>query len=337
MLRAISLILLPLLLAVPAAAQSGGDFYAGKQITIICGSDVGGAYDAYARLVAAHIGNHIAGHPSVIVQNMPGAGTLLATNYVANVAAKDGTIIGAVNPQIVAEPLVHPETAKFDPRKLAWLGSPLRETQTVSVWHTAPVQKFADLFDKELLVAGTGGATTTFPLLLNGVLGTKFKVVKGYAGTAAGLLAIERGEVQGLGGDTYASLKGTHGDLLRDGKLKIIAHYGLQPLADLPQVPSVMSFAKTDDQRAALTLVLSRQEIGRPYVTAGGVPPERVALLRAAFAATMQDPAFRDDAGKRTLELEPVAGADIAQLVDKTFAASPAVVAQVKAILGNNF
>jgi len=216
--RTISLLLLSTLAALPCAAQSPEEFYAGKQITIICGSEAGSGYDAYARLFAQHLGRFIPGHPTLVVQNMPGAGTLVATNYLANVAPKDGTVIATVNAGMAAEPLFHPETARFDPRRINWLGSPTSEVQLLAVSPKARVQTFAQLFDTELVVAGTGGATTIFPTLLNGVLGTKFKVVKGYAGAASGLLAFERGEVEGMAADTVVALTTTHGDLIADGK-----------------------------------------------------------------------------------------------------------------------
>jgi tripartite-type tricarboxylate transporter receptor subunit TctC len=311
------------------------DFYSGKQIRIIVGSDPGGGYDAYARLLASNINRFIPGDPTIIVQNMAGADAMIATNYVANVAPKDGTVIGAINPGVVSSPLFHPEQVKFDPREFNWLGSVLQETQTISVWHTAPVQSFQELFSKELIVGGTSGTTTIFPILLNAVLGTKFKVVDGYSGTGAALLAVENGELQGMGGDTWASLKATHGDLLRDGKLKVIAHYGLGPHPELHGIPAVLDFAKTAEQKEALTLVLSRQALGRPYMMAGGVPADRIKILRDAFNATMLDKAFRDDAAKRKLDLDPIDGEKLAQLVDETYATPSAVIEKVKAILGD--
>jgi tripartite-type tricarboxylate transporter receptor subunit TctC len=319
----------------PAHAEGVADFYRGKQITVIVGSDVGGGYDTYARTLAAHIGRFIPGNPAVLVQNMPGVGSLVATNYIANVAPKDGTVIGAINPGVVVEPLFHPDRAKFDARKFNWLGSMLSETQTIAVWHTAPVQKFEDLFTTELVVPGSGGATTIFPLLLNGVLGTKFKVVHGYKSSSQGLLAIERGEAQGMGGNTLASYKAAHADLLRDGKIRIIASYGLHPNPELANVPKVIDYAKTKAQRAALVLVLSRQDIGRPYILAAGVPADRVKAMRAAFDAMMKSREFLDEAAKRKLELAPIRGEDLVPLINEAYATPPDVIRQVKGLLGD--
>jgi tripartite-type tricarboxylate transporter receptor subunit TctC len=334
MLRAISLLLLSAC-AAPALAQSPADFYAGKQITIICGSEAGSGYDAYARLFASHLGRFIPGHPTLVVQNMPGAGTLVATNYLANVAPKDGTVIATVNSGMAAEPLFHPETARFDPRRINWLGSPTSEVQLIAVSPTARVQKFSQIFETELVVAGTGGGTTVFPTLLNGVLGTKFKVVKGYAGAASGLLAFERGEVEGMGADTLVALTTTHGDLVAEGKARIIAHYALHPYKVIPNIDAVMDYAKTPEQRAALTVVLSRQEIGRPYLMADGVPADRVAAMRGAFAAAMHDAALLADAAKRHLEFDPVSAEEIAALVAETYQAPQSAIEKAKAVLGN--
>ena len=321
--------------ALPAKADPVADFYAAHRITVLVGSAVGGGYDAYGRLLAAHLGAFLPGHPDLVVQNMPGAGTLLATNYVVNVGPKDGTMIGGVNPAIVTQALLNPEQAKFDPRTFHWIGNLLRETETVAVWHTAPVQKFSDLFDKTLRVAGTGGATTLYPLLLDGVLSTKFDVVKGYSGTHAAFLAVERGEVQGIGGATWASLKATEGAFLRDKQLTVIAHYGLETPPDLAGVPAVLDYAKTPDQKSALLFVLRGQEFGRPFMTAPEVPAERVKALQAAFAAMIKDKDFLADAARRKLDLDPTSGQDVAKLVEAIYDTPAPVVAEDKQILGN--
>ena len=330
-----TLVLLLASLSLPAAADPVADFYAGKQLTIICGSEAGSGYDAYARLFAQHLGRSIPGHPTIIVQNMPGAGTLVATNYVANVAPKDGTVLATVNAAMATEGLFHPETAKFDPRQINWLGSPSQEVQLIAVSPKARVQKFADLFTTELVVAGTGGGTTIFPTLLNGVLGTKFKVVKGYAGANSGLLAFERGEVEGMGGDTLVALSTTHGDLVADGKARVIAHYSLHPYTIVPDIAAVIDYAKTPEQKAALALVLARQDIGRPYLMAPGVPPERVAAMRAAFAAAVRDPNLLADAAKRRLEFDPVSAETITGIVAEMYKAPPGAIAKDKDVLGN--
>jgi hypothetical protein len=185
------------------------------------------------------------------------------------------------------------------------------------------------------VVPGSGGATTIFPLLLNGVLGTKFKVVHGYKSSSQGLLAIERGEAQGMGGNTLASYKAAHPELLRDGKIRIIASYELRPNPELADVAKVMDYAKTKEQRAALVLVLSRQDIGRPYILAAGVPEDRAKAMREAFDATMKDPAFLAEARKRKLELDPIRGEDLVPLINEAYQTPPEIVRQVQQILGD--
>ena len=305
----------------------------GKQIIMILGSAPGGGYDTFARTVAPHLGRHLPGQPTIVIQNMPGAGSLLATNHLYNVAPRDGSVIGGLNPQLATEPLVRPERAKYDPRKLSWIGSALRETHVALAWHTSPVKTFDDLFKTELIVAGSGGATDTFPNFLNSLLNTKFKVIAGYKGTREGMLAMERGEATGNGGTTWASLKATQAQWLQEGKIRVILQYGLSKHPELPNVPWIYDYAKTDDDKAAMNLVFARQEFGRPYAGPPELPPAILALYRKAFDETMQDQAFLADAEKRRLDLDPITGDAIQKLVDELYKASPAVVDRVKDIL----
>jgi tripartite-type tricarboxylate transporter receptor subunit TctC len=318
----------------PAHSQTVEEFYRGKQMRIVVGSAAGGGYDAYARTVAAHMGKHIPGNPTFIVQNMPGVGSLIAVNHVVNVAPKDGTVMAAMHPAGVIAPLFHPEQAKFDSRRLNWLGSPVTITFTVVVSNRSPVQTFDQLFTTELIVAASGGDSTTLPLLTNGVLGTKFKVITGYKSASASMLAIERGEAQGNGGDALSALKSVHADYLKDGRLRIIASYGLRANPELVGVPMVIDYAKTANQRAALKLVLSGQDLGWPYVMAPDVPPDRVKAMQAAFDATMQDPDFLADAAKRRLDISPIRGESQASQVIETFKTPRDVIENVKRITG---
>lgn len=311
-----------------------GDFYRGKQIRIVVGSDAGGGYDAYARLIAAHLGKFIPGSPTFIVQNMPGVGSMIAINDVINVAPKDGTVIGAINPSAVVAPLFEPDQAKFDPRRFNWLGSPITITYTIVVWHTAPVQNFDQLFSTKLIVASAGGASSTLPLLLNGVLGTKFEVVHGYKSSGASMLAVQRGEAQGNAGDALNNLKAVSAALLRDGSLRIIASYGLRSNPELAGIPMVIDYAKTDAQRQALRLVLASQDIGWPYMMAPDVPADRVDAIETAFIAMMKDAEFLADAAKLHLDIRPVAGKEQAEIVDEVLKTPPAIVEQVKQIVG---
>ena len=315
-------------------ATEVGDFYRGKQIRIVVGSDAGGGYDAYARLIATHLGNFIPGSPSFVVQNMPGAGSLIALNYVANVAPKDGTTIAAINPTAITIQLYHPEQAKYDARSLNWLGAPITITYIAGAWHTAPVQSVQDLFERELIVGSAGGASLALPLLANGILKTKFKVIQGYKSAGAAMLAMEKGESQGNGGDALNNLKAVHADLLREGKLRIILSYGLKPNAELPGVPLAIDLAKTDRQKQALRFALANQDIGWPYVMAAGVPAERVDAVRSAFSAMVQHPAFLADAKIRKLDINPASAEDQAALTRAILDTPPDVVEEVKRIVG---
>jgi tripartite-type tricarboxylate transporter receptor subunit TctC len=320
----------------PAAAQDAATFYKDKTLRVIVGSAPGGGYDAYARVIVEHLRKHIPGNPMIVVQNMPGAGSLVATNYIANVAPKDGTVIGAVNGLIATDLLLYPERTKFDPRKLQWIGSALRENHVGVVRTGSPVKNFDDAFKQELIVSGTGGSTNSYPVLTNALLGTKFKVVSGYNGTAAGLLAVERGEVDGNVGITWASVKATQTAALRDGKLKVFVQFGLKKHVELPDVAWIFDFAHGPADRAALNMVLGNQEFGRPYIAPQGTPEPIVAILRKAFDETMADPDFLADAERRKLDIDPTTGVDIQSIIEELHKAPPDIIARVKPILEQN-
>jgi tripartite-type tricarboxylate transporter receptor subunit TctC len=322
-----------LLAFIPSAQAQEEPFFRDKTLRIIVGSAPGGGYDAYARLVGDHMRRHIPGNPQIVVQNMPGAGSLVATNHIANVAPKDGTVIGAINAGMTTHPLLRPDQAKFDPRKMNWIGSTLREFHIGLVRSNSPVKVMADTQKIEIPVAGTGGTTSTYPVITNAILDTKFKVVQGYPGTAQGMLAMERGEVDGLIGITWASIKATQAAALRDGKIRLLAQFGLRKHPELPSVPLVLDLAKTQEDQAAMRLVFSAQEVGRPWVAPEGVPPKTVAILRKAFDDTMADPEFRADAAKRKLDLDPTPGTEIQSVVENIFKTPPAVVERIKPFL----
>ncbi|HET7679223.1 MAG TPA: tripartite tricarboxylate transporter substrate-binding protein [Xanthobacteraceae bacterium] len=318
-------------LAQPAEAQE--PFFKDKTIRVIVGSAPGGGYDAYARLVSDHMRRHIPGNPQIVVQNMPGAGSLVAMNHIANVAPRDGMVLGAVNAAMTTLPLLKPDQAKFDPRKMNWIGSTLREFHIGLVRSDSPVKVMADTQKTEIPVAGTGGSTSTYPVITNAILNTKFKVVHGYQGTAQGMLAMERGEVDGVIGITWASIKATQAAALRDGKLQVLAQFALRKHPELPNVPLVLELAKTPEDQAAMRLVFSAQEVGRPWVVPEGVPAQTVAILRKAFDDTMADAEFRADAAKRKLDLDPTRGVEIQAVVEDIFKTPASVVDRIKPFL----
>jgi tripartite-type tricarboxylate transporter receptor subunit TctC len=319
-----------------ARAEDLAQFYKGRQVHLFIGFGAGGGYDLIARLVAKHMGSHFpGGSAQVLPQNMPGAGSLTAANHIASVAARDGTVLASIASGIPAAPLVNPEKAKFDSRKLSWIGSAAKETQIDIVWHTSPVTKIEQLRDHELIIGGTGpgAATDDFPAVLREVLGFKFKLIPGYKSTKDVELAMERGEVQGLAATTWNSTKARDADWLRDKKIIITAQYGLTKHPELPDVPLIWDYVKNDADRKALNLVFSRQEMGRPYVAPPALPADRLKALRDAFDATMKDPAFRADADKAQLEVDSLTGQQVDKLVAELYEVPSPTVERVRKAL----
>lgn len=317
-------------LAMTNASHAGP--FDGKQIRMLIGSSPGGGYDLFARTIAEHWSRHIPGNPTFVPQNLPGALSLNVANNIFNVAPKDGTTIGAVNPQIASEAILNPSRARFDARKFVWLGSALRETQVMVARKDAPVSSFEQAFDREMILGGSGGATNTYPTLTNAILGTKFKIVGGYPGTREVNLAMERGEVQGIGAITWASVKATMGEKLSSNQVVIVGQYGAQKHPELPNVAHVPSFAKTPEDKAALRLLFATQEFGRPYVAPPGTPDDIAKILQTSFMATMKDPTFLADAKKRRLDIDPMPGDEIQDLVEELYKTPPAVVERVRPI-----
>jgi len=319
----------------PARAQDDvAAFYKGKQLRMIVGSAAGGGYDLFARIVARHIVHHIPGHPSLIVQNQPAAGGVVMTNQLYGQGPKDGTVIGVPINGLPTAPLLQSRT-QFDPTRLNWLGSTNREAYVAFVWHTVPVAGIAELTAKEVVVGATTPGTTMvdFPLLVNDVLGFKFKVVRGYAGTPQINLAIERGEVQGMGGLGWASVKAQTPHWISEKKIKVLAQYGFKRYPELADVPTMLELTKSDADRQAMTMLFARTEYGRPYFLPPDVPAERVAALRRAFDATMKDQAFIAEAAKLQFEVDPLTGGQVQALVAQLAATPREVVVRVRTAL----
>ncbi len=295
-----------LALASPAHAQSAEDFYRGKTVTILVGFTAGGGYDLYARLVGRHIGRHIPGNPSVVVQNMPGAGSMKATQYVYGVAAKDGLTLATVSRGMVTEPLLNAASPGFDPVKFTWLGTVTSETSVCATWKTSAVKTWDDMFKQEFSLGGSaiGADPDTFALILRNVFGAKVKLVTGYPGGNDINLAMERQEVEGRCGWSWTSLKSQKQWV---PQINLLVQFNLEKNADLPNVPSALERAANDEQRQVLRLLIAGQYVGRPFFTSPDIPADRKAALRAAFDATMKDTQFLEDAARLDLEISPIA------------------------------
>jgi tripartite-type tricarboxylate transporter receptor subunit TctC len=322
------------LLPPPAQAESVADFYKGKRLEIRVGTGPGGGYDLAARLVARTIGKYLPGNPNAIVQNVPGAASITLMNQLQSIAPKDGTVIGVVTNGIPTAPLLTPAAVRFDLPRFHWIGSPAPEIQIVMVWSRARVQTLPELFSKELIVGAIGPGTATYdvPMVTNAILGTRFKIVSGYGNTAQIDLAMERGEVEGHAALGWVSAKTRNQKWLAEGKVKILAQYGFRKHPDLPQVP-LFDVPKDAAARQAVTVLFVRQEFGRPFLVPPGVPAERLAALRTAFAATMRDKGFLADAKKADLEINPVAGEELDRLSAQVTATGPDVASRLRAIL----
>jgi tripartite-type tricarboxylate transporter receptor subunit TctC len=292
-------------LGAPASAQSVEEFYRGKTITVLVGFTAGGGYDLYARVLGRHIGRHIPGNPAIVVQNMPGAGSLKATQYVYGVAPKDGTVLATVSRGMATDPLLN--DAKFDATRLTWIGSITSETSICATWHTSKVKTWDDMFAREFTLGGSavGADPDTFALLLRNVFGAKVRLVTGYPGGNDINLAMERGEVDGRCGWSWSSLKSLKQWL---PQIHLLAYFAVDKNADLPQVPWSIDRAANEEQRQVLQLVTAGQFLGRPFFATPDVPADRKDALRAAFDATMKDPQFLAEAVKLDLEVTPASG-----------------------------
>jgi tripartite-type tricarboxylate transporter receptor subunit TctC len=323
-----------LALSMPSHAQSPAEFYKGKNVELYIGYSVGGGYDLYARMLARHMGKHMPGNPTIIPKNMEGAGSLRLANWLYNVGAKDGTVFGMIGRGTGFDPLLGHKGAQFDATRFAWIGSANNEVSVCVAWHTSEIRNFDDLLKKELTVGGTGAAADTdqFPRIINGMLGTKMKIVTGYPGGNDVGLAMERGEVNGRCGWSWSSVKSTHPTWLRDKKINILVQLALEKHPDLPDVPLVTDLAKTDEQRQVLKLIFARQVMGRPFLAPPGIPQDRVEVLRKAFMDALTDKDLLAEADKAQLEINPVAGDRIQDLVKEVYQ-TPKEVAGKAAVL----
>jgi tripartite-type tricarboxylate transporter receptor subunit TctC len=320
-----------------AAAQSVDEFYRGKTVTMIIGYPPAGANDVYARMVARHIGKHIPGNPNVVPRNMPGAGSLIAANHIFNVAPTDGTVLGLLVPTLPLEEALGASAVKYKAADFHWIGRMAGAPNITFIMATSPVKSIADAFDKTAILGATGRSATNaiYLTVLNNVLGTKFKVVTGYEGSAAAMLAMERGEVEGHSA-TYDTLKTVHPDWLTQKKVNVVVQYTLQRHPDLKDVPTTVELARNPEQAQILRAVSSASEIGKFVLTTPQTPADRVQALRTAFDAMVKDPEFIADAQKLRVELGPLPGAELQKIVADVAGMPADIVAKVKAIYPRN-
>lgn len=316
-----------------ASADAVADFYKGKTITFIIGTAPGGTYDAWARLLANYWGNHIPGKPGFVAKNVPGAGGIKASNFIFNIAPKDGTVVATFSRNVPTRAILNHPAVKFDPVKFSWLGSPELTNRVCIAMATAKVKTGADLFENQLLVggAGAGTAVSTTPNVLRALLGMRFKLIEGYKSATDVVLAMERGEVQGIC-QTYTAFKVGHPGWIENGKVNVLFNLEPNPIPNT-NIPSVFKWVKTKEQREILSFYSSNVELGRPVSAPPGIPADRLEALRRGFDATMKDPTFVKGAEKQGLKIDPLTGEQVEKRVKALAATDPEVVAKTEAML----
>jgi tripartite-type tricarboxylate transporter receptor subunit TctC len=327
-----------LLPAAPAHAQTVIDFYRGKQITLVTSASVGGGYDQYARLLARHMQRHIPGEPAIIVQNMVGAEGLRAANYLYNVAAQDGTVIGGLSRNTGLARFYDFNNAgiQFDARKFHWLGSPQQEIGLFILSTRSGLTGLADLQTRDVTISSTAhnSPSTVYSRILNATIGTRLKPIEGYDGSQACLMAVERGEVDAhVSGGSSAPFRARIMPWLAKGDAKVIMQMGMKRDPEFSDVPTAIEVETAAADKQMFEIAFAEQVMGRPFVLPPGVPLDRVAALRAAFDATMKDPLFLDDAKLQKAEIDPVGGKEINALLDRVYAAPPDLVARIRELI----
>jgi tripartite-type tricarboxylate transporter receptor subunit TctC len=327
-----------LIAALSTAPALTADFYAGKTIDFVIGGDVGGGYDIYARAIARHLGRFIPGNPTIVPKNQPGAGSGRAASSLYSVAPKDGSVIGAVFPGAIMGPLLDDRAQPlYDPTKFVYLASADNATRVCISRHDSRIKRYEDALRQKSIMGASaaGGSTRDYINMLKKATGAMFDLVAGYKGTAEIFLAMERGEVDGMCGLDWASLKSQRPDWVRNKTVNILAQINLEPDAELAKlgVPQIWSFIKTADDKTAVELIIGQQVFGRPYLAPPGVAAEPLKLLRAAFDATLKDKAFLADAERTRIDIAPSSGERVQQLVEALYAMPKATVERAKELI----
>jgi tripartite-type tricarboxylate transporter receptor subunit TctC len=321
--------------AAPASADAIADFYAGKDVTLVVATPPGGPYDTHARLLARYLGAHIPGKPAIVVENMSGAAGMLAANYLYNRAPQDGTVLANLHNALVLAKATGRLKVDIDPAQFNWIGNMTRETGDVILTAKSPVKTIEDAKTHPVIMGAESPLALggIYPQVMNQVLGTKFKVVMGYDGFAGIEHALESGEIEGMAGDSWLHGEGRQYEWLKDGTIRILVQIGSRA-DDLPTVPLLTDLAANADDKEILELFSSPYAIGKPTATGPKVPQDKVAVLRAAYAATMADPAFQADAKQLGILIAPVSGEALGDLVERLLALPPALQARARAIIG---
>jgi tripartite-type tricarboxylate transporter receptor subunit TctC len=332
----VRLILCAVALCLAGASGASAQPYAGKQIRMVIGAGPGGGYDTYARVLARHLAKHISGAPSVISQNMPGAAGITATNWAYTVAPKDGTVILATYNSLLPEPLYGNPAARFDPLRFESVGSISKQQNICATWHTSPIRDIAQAKTRELTVGATGATSdsATLPKILNAVLGTRFKVIGGY-GTTEQRLAVERGEVDGVCGLSWSTLKASNADWVQNNRINVLVQTGASAHPDLPKVPVLLALVSNPEDKKVLELLSFPQEMGRPFLMPPETPKELVTIVRRAFDATLKDAAFLAESEKALLEVDPLTGEEMTEMLRRSYATPPDLVKRAAAFVGS--
>ena len=327
-------------IAISLGAASGGAqapeaFFKGRQITFLIGAGAGGGYDAYYRTFARHVVHHIPGEPTIVPKNMPAASGLAAANTLYTAAERDGATIGAFPNNIPMDPLFGNPGARYDPRKLNWLGSIGKLENVCATWITSPVKTIAQAREREVVVAAAAATSNSaiMPKVLNALLGTRFKPIMGYDPGSGMTLALESGETEGVCGLSWSTIKAARPHWIKNNKLNVIVQLGLAKLPELPDVPAALDLVTDPVKKQVLGLILVRQELGRPLAAPPGVPADRLEILRGAFDATMKDPQFLAEAAKLELEIEPLSAPEIDKLLADAFATPKPIVQEAAALI----
>ena len=317
------------------SAQTADNFFAGRTITFVVGTDAGGGYDTYARLLGRYLGKYIPGAPSVVVQNMLGGSGRRAANFLYTAASQDGLWLGTLEQNVPFTQAMERDNAFFDVMKFNYIGNMSSNVSTIVSWHTTGVKTIEDARNKEIVIGATGstGTNTIFPRLLNEIAGTKLRVVSGYKGGADLDLAMERGETGGRGSFAWTSIKSTKPEWLRDGKISILVQIGLRRAPDLPNVPLLLGLARTDEERQIVRLISSGTDLGRIVLSTPNVPPSRAALLREAFNAAMKDSGLLAEAERMTLDINPATGQEVQDIVTSIMSTPAEVIEKTRKYL----